>query len=74
LLKISYIVPQDDCEKAIQTCIGMALLLKNCMESIAPLADILESINSEHFEDMKNVWKIERKKEISLLKLFPFRY
>jgi hypothetical protein len=49
----------------------MALLLKNCMESIAPLADILESINSEHFEDMKNVWtEIERKKEISLLKYF----
>ena len=55
LLKISYIVPVDDCEQAIQTNIQTALLLKNCLESIKPLIVLLDSTISECFIDIKNV-------------------
>lgn len=55
LLKISYIVPADDCEQAIQTNIQTSLLLKNCLESIKPLIVVLDSTISECFSEMKNV-------------------
>ncbi|KAL7039371.1 hypothetical protein ACKWTF_009888 [Chironomus riparius] len=51
LLKISCITPVNDLEKAIQTNIHLALLLKNSLEAVKPLAAIVSELSSESFED-----------------------
>lgn len=55
LLKISYIVPQDDSEKAMEINIQAAFLLKNILVAIGPLIEACETTYSLNFEDMKNV-------------------
>lgn len=58
LLKISYIVPADDCEKAIETNIQMALLLKLCLEAVKPLAKLVQSTVSESFEESRQMLSV----------------
>ncbi|CAO1340952.1 unnamed protein product [Diamesa serratosioi] len=64
LLKVSYILPADDCEKAIQTNIQTSLLLKNCLEAIKPLTVLLDSAISECFSEMKDLLCVPVFKEI----------
>lgn len=58
LLKISCIVPADDCEKAIEINIQMALLLKQCLEAVKPLAELVKSTVSESFEDSRQLLSV----------------
>lgn len=53
LMKISCIVPADDCERAIEVNIYMTLLLKGCLEAVKPLADSLQATISESFEELR---------------------
>lgn len=55
LLKISVVVPADDCQRAIETNIQMALLLKRCLEAVKPLADLMQSAVSESFEESRQI-------------------
>lgn len=55
LLKISCITPINDLEKAIQTNIHLALLLKNNLESVKPLAVTVSELSSESFEDAQQL-------------------
>jgi DNA mismatch repair protein MSH4 len=49
-LKISCITPTDDCNKAIETNINLAILLKKCLEGIKPLSEALQKTVSITFE------------------------
>lgn len=53
LLKISCIVPADDCDKAIEQNIQTALLLKQCLEAVEPLGELMKSTVSESFEEIR---------------------
>lgn len=55
LLKISYVVPADDSEKAIETNIQMALQLKFCLEAVKPLAELVKATVSESFEESRQL-------------------
>lgn len=55
LLKISCITPADDAEKALQTNIQMALLLKNCLEAVKPLALVIVDAESPSFETSRQL-------------------
>lgn len=55
LLKISCIVPADDHVKAIETNIQMALLLKNCLEGVKPLSELMLNTVSESFEEIRQL-------------------
>ena len=55
LLKISCIVPADNYEKAIEQNIQMALLLKQCLEAVKPLCDVIQSTVSESFEEIRQL-------------------
>jgi DNA mismatch repair protein MSH4 len=55
LLKISCITPVNDLEKAIQTNIHLALLLKNNLEAVKPLAVTVSELSSEAFEDAQQL-------------------
>lgn len=55
LLKISCVVPADNCEKAIETNIALAILLKQCLESVAPLSNVLQKTVSESFEESRQL-------------------
>lgn len=55
VLKISYIVPQDDCEKSMELNIQAAFLLKSVMIAIGPLMEACEATHSLIFVDMKDV-------------------
>lgn len=50
LLKISCITPSSDPEKALQANIDMALLLKNSLESVKPLAEVVANALNPTFE------------------------
>jgi DNA mismatch repair protein MSH4 len=50
LLKISCITPANDIEKAIETNIQLALMLKQCLEAVNPLHEIIQNSVSESFE------------------------
>jgi DNA mismatch repair protein MSH4 len=58
LLKISCIVPVDDCEKAIETNIQMSLLLKLSLEAVKPLAELMQSTVSESFEESRQMLSV----------------
>lgn len=58
LLKISYVVPANDCEKAIETNINMALLLKFCLEAVKPLANLIQRTVSESFEESRQLLSV----------------
>lgn len=51
LLKISCIVPADECDKALEQNIQMAVLLKQCLEAVKPLGQLMQSAVSESFEE-----------------------
>lgn len=55
LLKISCVVPADNCEKAIETNIATAILLKQCLESVEPLSKVLQTTVSESFEESRQL-------------------
>lgn len=55
LLKISCIVPADDCKKAIETNIQMSVLLKTCLEGVKPLCDVLTGLVSDSYESTRQV-------------------
>lgn len=55
LLKISCIVPADDCGKAIEQNIQMALLLKRCLEAVKPLCDLIQKTVSDSFENAREL-------------------
>jgi DNA mismatch repair protein MSH4 len=50
LLKISCITQAADVQKSIESSIQLALLLKNCLESIKPLAQVVAESYSDSFE------------------------
>lgn len=53
LLKISCVVPVEDCSKAIETNIQMAILLKQCLEGVKSLAETVQETISESFEEAR---------------------
>lgn len=55
LLKISCVVPVDNGEKAMETNIAMAILLKQSLESIEPLSNVLQTTASESFEESRQL-------------------
>lgn len=55
LLKISCIAPADDCDKAIEHNIQLAILLKRCLEGVKPLCELMQSTVSESFKEMRQL-------------------
>lgn len=53
LLKISCVVPVEDYTKAIETNIQIAILLKQCLEGVKPLAETVQKTISESFEEAR---------------------
>lgn len=55
LLKISCITSMNDQRQALQTNIHLAILLKNVLEAVKPLALIVSNMASEHFEEARQL-------------------
>ncbi|CRK99697.1 CLUMA_CG012961, isoform A [Clunio marinus] len=64
LMKISLIVPADDCEKAIEKNIQITLLLKHSLESIKHLSEVLLNTVSESFEEDRQLLSVGIYQEI----------
>lgn len=58
LLKIAYITPPGDNEKAIETNIQLAIMLKQCLEGVESLKLIVEKTVSESFEHHRQVLEV----------------
>jgi DNA mismatch repair protein MSH4 len=55
LLKICFVTPINDDQKAIQTNIQLALLLKNTFEAVKPLSEVIGKTVSDSFEDTRHL-------------------